>query len=257
MDAHNPNEPWSVPQELERRLPRPVRLSGLGITSCIVALACLVFGVGIAARVVNDELRREATNNSLAGRLTAEGRETEATVTSLRTGLGYVVGYEYTVDNRSYQKGVFITQQHWQLLQVGSPLAIRYLPSDPAQSFPAADPPSAQNQWAVALPLAAMALFFMVSFAAIQLSAVWPKRRLLARGSPARGIVTRCRVNQGRRGGYIVHYDFPLEDGSQCQGRALSRSQLAENSAVTILYDPNRPRRNALYPMEMVNLVTT
>jgi hypothetical protein len=39
-----------------------------------------------------------------------------------------------------------------------------------------------------------------------------------------------------------------------CQGRGHSRAQLAEGSIVTVLYDPNKPRRNAPYPMETVRL---
>ena len=210
----------------------------------------------MTAHVVNDELRREAENNSLARRLIAEGRETNATVTSLLTGMGYVVGYEFTVDGQSYKRGAFISKEHWQSLQVGSPLPIRYVPFDPAQSFPTTDSPTIQKHWAMAAAMSGMVLFFMTSFATLQLRTVLPKRRLLACGTPARGVVTRCRVNQGRSGGFVVRYDFPLEDGSQCQGKALSGTQLDENSAVTILYDPTRPNRNTLYPMTTVKLAS-
>jgi hypothetical protein len=169
--------------------------------------------------------------------------------------MGYVVNYEYAVDDHSYSRGAFITPEHWQSLQVGSPLAIRYLPSDPAKSYPESDSPNSQTHWLMVLPLAGMALFFMLSFAAVQLSAVLPKRRLLAHGRAARGIVTRCKEgSRGRRSGYFLDYEFPLADGSECQGRKFSSDPLAEGSTVTVLYDPGQPRRNAPYPMETVKL---
>lgn len=257
MSADNLSTVSRVPPELEGPLPRPVRLSGIGITNCVLALACIVFGVGLSARVVNDEIRRDAANESLAQRLTDEGRETAATVTGLRTGMGHIVSYEYIVDNHRYEKNAFIASELWHSLQVGSSLSIRYLPSDSTKSYPDTVSPNSQNHWSIVLAMTGMILLFMLSFAATQLSLVWPQRQLLAYGSPVRGVVTRCKINQGRRGGYVLHYDFPLADGSQCQGRGFSESPSAEDSTVTVLYDSNRPRRNALYPVEMAKLTNT
>jgi Protein of unknown function (DUF3592) len=224
----------------------------------VIALACIVFGVGMAIRVCNDELRRQAANDSLTRRLTAEGRETEATVTGLRTGLGYVVSFDYAVDGRSFERSAFIASEHWQSLQVGSPLTICYLPSDPSKAYPDTDPPSSQSHWPTSLPMAGMILLFMLSFAAIFLSAILPQRRLLARGFPARGVITRCKEgSKGRSSGYYLNYDFPLQDGPSCQGKEFSGSQQAEGASVTVLYDPNNPRRNALYPLESVRMAAS
>jgi hypothetical protein len=55
----------------------------------------------------------------------------------------------------------------------------------------------------------------------------------------------------------VVNYDFSIPDGSQCQGRKHSDSQLAEGSVITVLYDPDNPRRNARYPMQTVKLAAT
>jgi hypothetical protein len=255
MIADNPSEVWRTPPELEQPLPRPVRLSGSGIFSCMFAVVFVAAGLWIAYRPVHDELRRDAQNASLARSLAADGRKAEATVTRLFTGLGYVVSYQFTVDGRSYEKNAFISSQHWHSLQAGSPLTIRYLPADPKQSFPESDSPNSQTHWSVTLLVAGMALFFMFSFAAIQLSAVLPKRRLLASGRPARGAVTSCKEGyKGRSSGYFWHYEFPLGDGNQCQGKAFRGEPTAEGSTVTVLYDQDRPSRNALYPMEMVRL---
>ena len=257
MPTDNPSEAWRMPPELDQPLPRRIRLSGTGIFNCVFAAASIVAGVAIASHAVRDELRREVDNQSLTRSLAAQGQETEATVTRLATTLGHLVIYQYTVNGRSYSKGAFINAEHWQALQVGSPVAIRYLASDPAKSYPESDSPNSQTHWLLVLPVAGMALFFMFSFAAIQLAAVLPQRRLLARGRSARGVVTRCNPgSQGRRSGYFLHYDFPLPDGRQGQGRKFSGQPMAESSAVTVLYDPDRPRRNTLYPMGTVRLAS-
>jgi hypothetical protein len=258
MSTDNSNEAWTIPPELEQPLPRRVRLSFTGIAYCIMGAASIFIGLGLAYRLVHSELRREADNESLTRSLAAEGSETEATVTRLSTTVGHLVTYQYTVDGRSYSKGAFIATEHWQALKVGSALAIRYLPSDPAKSFPESDSPDSQTHWLVVVPASAFVLLLMFSFAYGQLSAVLPQRRLLADGRLARGVVTGCkRGSRGRRSGYFLSYAFSLADGTQCQGREFSGQPLAEKSPVAVLYDPDRPRRSAPYPMETARLATT
>jgi hypothetical protein len=256
MFADNRNESWSCPQELDRPMPRPVRLTGIGIFYCVIALACIISGVVLTAQLCIPELRRQASDDSLTRRLTAEGSETEATVTRLWSALGRDrVSYDYTIDGRGYHSGSYIASQHWQQLQVGSPLAIRYLPSDPTKTCPEADPPNSGNNWSIVLPMTCLPLGFMSIFTFLYLSAVWPQFRLLARGKPARGVVTRCKEGSRRRmRGYFLYYDFPLPDGSLCRGKDFSGQPAAEGSNVTVLYDPNKPLRNDLYPMETVRL---
>lgn len=255
MPANKPNEARRIPPELEQPLPRRIRLTGIGIAYCVIALGCIAFGVYMTAKICLEELHREAANDSVTRRLTTEGGETDATVTDMRTGLGYVVFFDYTIDGRHYQRGALISLEHWQSLQVGSSLAIRYLPSDPHQAYPVTDPPNSQNHWSTSLPMVGMILLFMFGFAAVYLSLVLPQRRLLARGSPAQGIVTRCKEgHRGRSSGYYLYYDFSVPEGSHCQGKAFRSQPMAEGSAVTILFDRDRPRRNTLYPLDMVRL---
>jgi hypothetical protein len=223
----------------------------------VVALACTVFGVGMAASACRVELRRQAENESVVRRLTTEGQETQATVTHLYTGMGgYVVNYEYTVNGRTFQRGAFIAEEQWRSLEVGSPLAIRYLPSNPNDAYPDAAPPNSQNYSSIALPMAGMILFVTLSFAIGCLWDVVSERRLLARGRAVLGIVIRCKTGtRDRISGFYLNYDFSFPGGAPCQGKGFSGSQQAEGSPVTVLYDPNNPRRSALYPMETVRLV--
>jgi hypothetical protein len=254
MNPGDMTEAWSAPPELERSLPRAVRLNGMGILNCAIGLALLVVGLGLAAQAVNGELRREAESATRVRRMASEGREAVAVVTGLRNGLGYVVQYDYSVDGRTFRKNVFVTEAHWESLAVGSPLAIRYLVSDPSESYAEANPPNLQQHWAMVLPMAAVALFFMCSFAAGQLSVVWFERRLLGVGTVARGVVTHCIKSRSRRGGFVVRYEFQLADGSQGEGKEHRASQLEENSAITVLYDARRPQRSGIYPMETVSV---
>ncbi len=255
MSADNVNQDWKMPAELEQPLPRRVRLNLTGIASCLIAIASITVGVGLTYRLVDAELRRETDNHSLALSLAADGRETQATVTRLATTLGHVVNYQFTINGQTYSKGAFISQEHWQALQVGSPVAILYLPSDPSKSFPKSDSPISQTHWLVILPAAGLILFIFFGFAYAQLSTVLPERRLLTRGRSAPGVVTRCNPgSRGRRSGYFVHYEFPLADGAKGQGRDFSSQPIAQNSTVTVLFDPDRPRRSTLYPSETARL---
>lgn len=256
MSADNRNQSWNCPQELDRPLPRPVCLTGIGIYYCVMGLACIITGAVLTAQLCIPELHRQAENDSLTRSLTAEGSETEATVTRLWSALGRDrVNYDYTVDGQGYHSGSYIASQHWQQLQVGSPLAIRYLPSDPTKTCPEADPPNSGNNWSIVLPMTCLPLGFMSLFAVTFSSFVWPQFRLLARGKPACGVVTRCKEGSRRRmSGYFWYYDFPLADGSQCQGKDFFRQPAAEGTIVTVLYDPNESLRNALYPMETVRM---
>ena len=249
-------ESWKIPSELEQPLPRRVQLSGMGIANCVFAAACIAAGVALASQSIGGELRREAEAQSRTRLVSAEGRETEATVTRLSTGLGIdSVGYDFTFDGRSYSGYAVIAPSHWQLLRVGSALTILYLPSDPTKSYPESDPPNSQTHWLMVSLVAGMALFFMFSFAAIQLSAVLPKRRLLARGRPARAVVVRCNAgSRGRSSGYFLHYDFSLPDGSTSQGKVFRSEPVTEGSTATALYDPDHPERNTLCPLATVKL---
>jgi hypothetical protein len=254
--VENETESWTIPPELDQPLPRRVRLSGTGVFNCVFAAASIIAGMAIANQAVQGELRREAEAQARTRQVSAEGRETDATVTRLTSGLGIdSVGYDFTVDGRTYSGYGVMAPSHWAALQVGSPLEILYLPSDPAKSYPESDPPNSQTHWLLVLPVAGMALFFMFSFAAIQLSAVLPKRRLLARGRPARAVVTRCNAgSRGRSSGYFLHYDFSLPDGSKSQGKVFRSEPVTEGSTATALYDPDHPQRNTLYPLAMVKL---
>ena len=87
--------------------------------------------------------------------------------------------------------------------------------------------------------LAALGIMFLSQF---------PKqRRLVSEGLPAIGVITKC----GRaRGGFYVNYEFRTNDGKSANGIGLcdNRRQTGEN--VWVLYLPQNPNRNGLYPLD-------
>ena len=200
---------------------------------------------------VTEDLRRHTENESRIRRLMAEGRDTEAEVTGVSSGGVY---YRYAIDGRKYGAYAAIASESSHKPQVGSSLTVRYLPSDPAHAYPSAHPQSRADDQFIVWLMPCLFLAFPLAFAALQLSFVWPQHRLLAGGHASRAVVTRCRVSQGRSAGYVFYYEFPVPDGGLCQGKGFSGSPLAEGSVVTILYNPNNPRRNAPYPMDTVRL---
>jgi len=200
---------------------------------------------------VTEDLRRHTENESRARRLMAEGRDTEAAVTGLSSRGVY---YHYTLDGRNYDAYAAIASEHSHKLQVGSSLTVRYLPSDPAHAYPSRNPRSRAEDQLIVWLMPCLLLGFPLTFATLQLSFVWPQHRLLAGGHASRAVVTRCRVSQGRSAGYVLYYEFPVPDSGLCQGKGSSGPPLAEGSVVTVLYDPNNPRRNAPYPMDTVRL---
>jgi hypothetical protein len=75
---------------------------------------------------------------------------------------------------------------------------------------------------------------------------------LLRDGAAAAGFVT---GHRRVKGGRILLYEFRLPDGTQVKGRGgQSRTPPEIGSIVTVLYNPERPRSNAPYPLDAVRL---
>jgi hypothetical protein len=73
---------------------------------------------------------------------------------------------------------------------------------------------------------------------------------LLAEGRPALAVVTRhAKTDKGT----VIHYEFTMLSGSQGKGRSgPSRKPLAVGATLCVFYDPDNPRRNAPYPLPLV-----
>jgi len=75
--------------------------------------------------------------------------------------------------------------------------------------------------------------------------------RLLAEGRPAPGRVTGFKkIDQSIR----VQYEFRLLNGTVAKGKVNRSKPPVVGAPLCVLYEPENPRRNALYPLSLVRL---
>jgi hypothetical protein len=79
------------------------------------------------------------------------------------------------------------------------------------------------------------------------------QKRLLERGRAAAGAVTRVATIKSNK---LVEYNFVLPDGSTASGKGGGRRRAEEvGGEVTVIYDPENPKRNRPYPFDLVRPV--
>jgi hypothetical protein len=241
---------WTPPDGLERSRPREVRLTaaGRGLVFAVVALWLAAVGAWIGLQLV---IARGASESRL---FRAEAVDAQAEVTRLwRAGDNkrkYRVAYRFEASGRIHERQARVSASTWRALEVGGPLAIRYVPSRPELSFARGDGPDVPPFF---LPYV-LAGVLGVGACLMPLPLI-AQRRLLAEGRPARGQVTRHTRDQH---GTKVHYEFRTLAGSRASGKAGPvRKPAAVGSAVCVLYEPDRPGSNMLYPTSLVRLART
>lgn len=169
-----------------------------------------------------------------------DGSETMGTVTGTKAGKAPVLYYAFTVNGRSYVGRAYATEQRLHDLAVSGPLAIRYVPGNPAVNHPA-DWESApvDSVWFLApLPIILFGIMFLIS--------LWLERRLVAEGVPARGVIRKC--SYGSRSGYIAKYEFRTEEGRVLTKRVGVPGPLEVGSKIWVVYLRRHPWRNQPYP---------
>jgi len=244
MEPQSP-EGWRPPSELECYLPRPVRLTGAGIAWCLGSVCLTALFAYSAVWIAGDNRRGQAE----ARRILAASQETEGVVTHLRAAdREHRVDYQFTAAGRAFAGHAYIDPRHFEGLKIGGPIAVRYLPSDPADSFLSSKGPLVMRiPPAFAYPVCALG----VLAGAVTLLAVWHDRWYLAHGRPASGVVTRV-ANVGYYRTYFnIYFEFQPCGGGTCQGRYQLTTTTPPHvgSAVCVLYDPDNPRHHVRYPM--------
>jgi hypothetical protein len=239
---------WRPPVELTSSTPRDVELSGGG--RMVAVLAAVLFLGAIASAL---GLSRVQSREAAASRAIQGGSETQAVVTRhWRTGgddSRRRIAYQFEYQGRMYGGTATTPRAIWTTLAVGSPIAVRFDPDRPESNHPAGwQQPRGMPWW---LPGAASA-----GLVALGVLVVWLIRRqlaLLSDGRPAAALVTAHK--RGQHGKSIV-YEFALLGGGVGKGRGGERHKPPPvGSTVTVVYDRDRPGRNAIYPMSMVRVV--
>ena len=77
------------------------------------------------------------------------------------------------------------------------------------------------------------------------------QNRLLTEGRPAPGRVTAIKKADKV---LVVQYEFRLLNGVVVKGKYNASKVPAADQPLCVLYDPENPRRNALYPLSLVRL---
>jgi hypothetical protein len=243
-------EGWTPPPGLSRSTPRPVRWSVGGIAIIVVAILMACGGVGGAIAINAQRSSRLARVEQFR----ENGQTAEGVVTRLwQTGsedVQYRVAYRFTADDSPYGGQGNLSRRNWKSLKMNGPIEIRYLPANPRQNRPLNSASGVAPVWIPclfgAILLSGSALFLLI---------LGGRRHLLAEGKPAPAIVTRNRqVYSGEGGSHNeVCYEFPLVAGGTAKGRS-NRRPKPTGTLLCVLYDPDNPRRNAIYPTSLVKL---
>lgn len=246
---------WTPPRELDRPLPRPVRLTGSGVA--LLVLGALLFFGGLAAGAAL--LRSVRRDEAAARRMLAEGRQTVGIVTRLwRTGSDseeHHVAYRFTVESREYHTETTIDASHWLRLGVRSRIPVLYLPSSPLYNYPAADPPGHLDVWFAyftgGLLTAAGLLLPML--------AGYP-HHMLSRGVLSRAVVSGTRIGRTDDNDevQIVDYQYPIPGGRMGRGSYHTGGvPPLEGWVFCVLYNPRDPLHHIRYPSALVKVAAS
>jgi len=238
---------WRAPSEVAGSGPREVRLKGRGKFLIGVDVFLLAGGLVLGAFLSRQMTQQTAQRSALD----ASHVETHATVTRhWRSGDKSdtpMVAYRFEYDGRIYHGSTSAPQQEWKDLEVGSPIAVQFVPANPMVNHPSAWNMQVMPKWApwiTPAPLLAAGL--------LPIFIVQRDKRLLRDGRAAPARVT---GHRRVKGGVALLYEFPLPDGKVQKGRGgQTRTPPEVGSIVTVIYDSENPKRNSPYPLELARV---
>jgi hypothetical protein len=260
----NPEESWRPPAELTHSTPRSVCLSVQGIVVSCVAVLLIAGGVGLAIWLYLHASREHA----FAQRMAAEGQVTSGEVTDVGPATGkdrrHKVTYRYEVDGKTYHAATVVGSDGAKGLKPGSGVHVSYIRSDPAQSWlvgesggglrlDGAGHQPKPTPYGIA-PLVGVTMLLGPALIFLQIKR---QRALLAEGRVALGHTAGGHwVSSGHGGHYSISYQFPAQDGKTYTGSfsGSKKKYGAVGIPVTILYDPDNPRRSTRHPATFVRI---
>jgi hypothetical protein len=234
-------ENWTAPRELARALPRETSITGIGIFIAILAALALLGSIPlfVAFRGVN------VRDKAWADALRTQGRETAGQIVRLWRTSGKssrsMVTYAFSANGNRLHGDATVPGDIWRNLRTNSALPVRYLPSDPTVNHPAAWELPTEPAWVPVLLPALVAGVGMMLLLLVRRQA-----QVAAEGVPAAGMVTKCFAVKG---GWTVRYQFRMKDGAIAGGSGQATRRLDLGTVVCVLYLPQNPKRNAMYPL--------
>ena len=233
---------WTAPWELTRSLPRQTRMTGRGVFQIVLGVVFLIASIWLAVwmqKQVNGD-------RAQAAQLHSEGKEATGEISQLTKGAkgdSNQVAYAFTANGVRLTGHSDVPAKWWPKIQKAGFIPIRYLPSDPKVNHPADWDQESMPAW---FPLAMPAMWVVV--AGVLLFKLSRQAAVASEGLPAPAVVTRCfRV----KGGYAARYQFKTQDGTVAKGRDRVWRKVDPGATVCVLYMPDNPRRNYLYPLSL------
>jgi len=237
--------------ELPQSRPRPVRLAGLGwflaMFGVLLPASALVGGFWLYSSAFRSRRTSELIER--------EGVPAYGYVVELTRTRGdhprYYVTYLYNdASGRSLRRRNSVGRAFWAKLRAGNIVDIRYLPSEPSQSWIRGFEPRGVPAWIG--PLVALHLALAGIFPWYAIRRQW---MLLAEGRPAEARVKMSKELRVGHGGphYQILYEFRVMSGATKTGKYSSRKgPPADGTTIRIVYDPDQPERSMPYPLPLV-----
>jgi hypothetical protein len=229
-----------VPGELFGPVPRNFHLTASGTQMVAIAVVAFTLAIGVGGYGLVGGVQQIEHR----AKLRRDGRSVVGTVSRLSKSL---LTYTFDVDGVSYTGRAYLPERiHLSLDQLanyldGHPIPIRYLPQNPSVNHPAAwEWPSFQDLAWFLFPL------FFGPLGILLVIDLRRSRQLVSRGTPASGIVTKS--TRGRKGGFLVAYEFRTRDGGVVHGSGGSPSDLEIGSRICVLYLSEKTKTNQPYP---------
>jgi hypothetical protein len=243
--------PFSLPPELERSAPRDVGLTAGGRALIVLAwlLSAAAPGAGIA---LHFEARRQSDASSDFDRRSVTA---SAAVDRLwrKTGDGKpaYAAFHFDANGTRIDGEARMQLSAWRELRTGSTIAVRYLPENP-RGFVVAG--QRRSRMPFAIPYVVSSI--LGAIALLCLAPIRWQRRLLSEGRPARAVVTQVKKNKGSKGASYreIFYEFRVLAGTKATGKAVATTPAEVGSTISVVYDPEQPKRNRPYPFSLVTL---
>ena len=126
-------------------------------------------------------------------------------------------------------------------------IRIKFLPSNPAVNHPSA------WEWSPAIGwITTAGSVFFWTIGGVTLAVLLRDRKLAREGKVAAAVVTSC-TRKDRR--FDVEYEFCIGDGPPIKGKSDCADEFGAGARVWILYLPQKPQRNNMYPLSFFEVV--
>ena len=242
-----------LPAALQKATPRNVEVNALG--GMVMLIAAMLVGIGMWGGIV---LNRRAETAGRHVSLFASARiVTAGDVIQLRRRGGddddrVTAYYRYAARGRELTGQTTLRRDERDKYQVGLPVGVWYLPTEPEASWLDGYAPRPEPFW----PATVVPLGCGVSGMALIL-AVRRQSNLLANGRPAMAIVTKVEKKKTDKGTcWRVHYEWTTMSGATRRGKYNheKKQMPAVGSLIPIVYDRDDTFRHGRYPMSFVRV---